>query len=183
MKLNRETGLLEGVVYYATDHCDERPVDVQPSLMVIHAMSLPPGQFGALDVVDFFQGKLDIEKHPYYRQLSGVRVSAHCWIRRHGEIVQFVPFHRRAWHAGVSRFAHRSNVNDFSIGIELEGTETSDFTEVQYQQLSELLSVLRLNYPEMTQAPVVGHSDVAPCRKTDPGLGFDWSRVHLSCHI
>ena len=179
MKVNPETGLVEGVAYYASEHANGRPQGVPVSLIVVHAISLPPGQFGGDDVINLFQGKLDSEAHPYYRQLAGIRVSAHCWIRRHGELVQFVPFHLRAWHAGISRFAHRTNVNDFSIGIELEGTETSQFTEVQYAQLNALIAALKRAYPSLQSAPIVGHSDVAPVRKTDPGLGFDWSRVSV----
>lgn len=177
MKVNSETGLVEGVAYRATEHCNDRPTAIEASLLVVHAISLPPGQFGGEDVSDFFQGKLTIDTHPYYRQLAGVRVSAHCWIRRCGEIIQFVPFHWRAWHAGVSRFAHRTNVNDFSIGIELEGTETSPFTAAQYAQLNALITALRQAYPGLRSAPIVGHSDVAPVRKTDPGLGFDWQKI------
>ncbi len=179
MKVNPETGLVEGVAYYASTHCNHRPVGVEPSLFVVHAISLPPGQFHGDDVIHLFQGKLDIEAHPYYRQLAGIRVSAHCWIRRNGELVQFVPFHLRAWHAGVSRFAQRVNVNDFSIGIELEGTETSHFTAAQYAKLNALIATLKQVYPNLATAPTVGHSDVAPLRKTDPGLGFDWSQVSV----
>lgn len=177
MKVNPETGLVEGIAYYASTHCNHRPVGVEPSLFVVHAISLPPGQFNGDDVIHLFQGKLDIEAHPYYRHLAGVRVSAHCWIRRCGELVQFVPFHQRAWHAGVSRFAQRTNVNDFSIGIELEGTETASFTQAQYAQLNRLIAALKQAYSSLESAPIVGHSDIAPVRKTDPGLGFDWQRL------
>lgn len=177
MKVNPETGLVEGVAYYASTHCNHRPVGVEPSLFVVHAISLPPGQFNGDDVIHLFQGGLNIDAHPYYRQLAGVKVSAHCWIRRNGELVQFVPFHLRAWHAGVSRFAQRVNVNDFSIGIELEGTETALFTKAQYARLNELIHALREAYPSLQSAPLVAHGDIAPGRKTDPGLGFDWSKV------
>lgn len=177
MKVNRETGLIEDVKYCTSDHCNDRPNTMDISLLVVHAISLPPGGFAGDDVVALFQGKLDTSKHPYYRQLAGVQVSAHCWIRRDGELIQFVPFHRRAWHAGVSRFAHRNNVNDFSIGIELEGTETAPFTKAQYACLNELIKALREAYPSLQSAPLVAHSDIAPGRKTDPGLGFDWSKV------
>jgi AmpD protein len=177
MKVNSATGLIEDVAYYGTEHTNHRPANVAASLLVVHAISLPPGQFGGDDVIHLFQGNLDIETHPYYRQLADVKVSAHCWVRRCGEVVQFVPFHQRAWHAGVSRFAHRTNVNDFSIGIELEGTETSSFTEAQYAQLNSLIVALKRAYPELKNAQIVGHSDVAPGRKTDPGLGFNWSKI------
>lgn len=177
MKVNSITGLVEGVAYYATDHCNDRPNGIEPSLVVLHAISLPPGQFGGSDVIDFFQGNLSLASHPYYQQLVDVHVSAHCWIRRCGELVQFVPFHRRAWHAGVSRFANRTGVNDFSIGIELEGTETASFTEAQYAQLNCVIAALKQAYPSLKSASIVGHSDIAPVRKTDPGLGFDWQRL------
>lgn len=177
MQIDPRTGILDGVAYYPSPHVNQRPAETDVSLFVVHAISLPPGEFGGDDVVALFQGRLETAKHPYYRQLAGVEVSAHCWIRRCGEIVQFVPFHQRAWHAGVSRFAHRKNVNDFSIGIELEGTETAPFTQAQYHSLNQLIDVLRNTYPTLSQAPVVGHSDIAPVRKTDPGLGFEWGEI------
>jgi N-acetyl-anhydromuramoyl-L-alanine amidase len=178
MKVNRETGLIEGVNYAATKHYNYRPIASDLSLLVVHAISLPPGEFGGTDVIALFQGNLNLHAHPYYRQLEGVKVSAHCWIRRCGEIVQFVPFQYRAWHAGAARFAHRRNVNDFSIGIELEGTETSSFTDAQYTRLNELIQALREAYPSLLSAPVVAHSDVAPMRKNDPGLGFNWQKLN-----
>lgn len=177
MVIDKETGLLSVARYCPSPHCDQRPNGQVPSLIVVHAISLPPGIFAGNDVVDFFQGKLDTSQIPYYAQLSDVRVSAHLFIRRSGEVVQCVPFHIRAWHAGHSRFATQTHVNDFSVGIELEGTDTAPFTDAQYRCLNRVTAVLRQTYPSMEQAPVVGHSDVAPVRKTDPGLGFDWSRV------
>jgi AmpD protein len=177
MAIDRQTGLLNLASFYPTSHYDERSDVNDLSLVVIHGISLPPGQFGGSDVIDLFQGKLNCTRHPYYALLQGVRVSSHLFIRRDGEVVQFVPFHLRAWHAGVSRFAHRKACNDFSIGIELEGTDTSAYTDTQYDALNAVLVALRDAYPSLTQAPVLGHSDIAPQRKTDPGVGFDWVRV------
>jgi AmpD protein len=177
MRIDTQAGLLIGANFCETAHCDDRKAADDMSLIVVHGISLPPGEFGGDDVVDLFQGTLDCHKHPYYAQLSGVKVSSHLFIRRDGEVVQFVPFHLRAWHAGVSRFANRTACNDFSIGIELEGTDTSTYTDAQYESLNTVLVALRDAYPSLAQAPVVGHSDIAPQRKTDPGLGFDWGRV------
>jgi len=178
MRIDTQTGLLITATFHMTEHCDRRFAADDLSLIVVHGISLPPGEFGGGDVIDLFQGKLNCATHPYYAQLQGVRVSSHLFIRRDGGVVQFVPFHLRAWHAGVSRFAHRTACNDFSIGIELEGTDTSAYTDAQYTSLNTVLVALRDAYPSLVGAPVVGHSDIAPLRKTDPGLGFDWGRVN-----
>jgi AmpD protein len=172
-----ETGLLLEADYRPSPHYDARPDPQDLSLVVIHGISLPPGQFGGEAVSHLFLGTLDTESHPYYRQLHGVRVSAHLFIRRTGEVIQFVPFHQRAWHAGVSRFGARHRCNDYAIGIELEGTDTSPYTEQQYACLSQVLSALRTAYPSLFHAPVVGHADIASLRKTDPGSGFVWSNL------
>lgn len=178
MQVDVQTGLLSNANFYQTTHFNVRSNERDMSLVVLHCVSLPPGQFGGDDVIDFFQGKLDCQKEPYYAQLKGVRVSAHLFIRRDGEVVQFVPFHLRAWHAGVSRFGNRTDCNDFSIGIELEGTDTAAYTQAQYHAVNEVIAALRQAYPSLQYAPVVGHSDIAPLRKTDPGLGFDWVRIN-----
>lgn len=175
--VSRESGLLLGATYRPSPHCDARPDPEDISLVVIHGISLPPGKFGGEDVANLFLGQLDTQAHPYYRQLQGVKVSAHLFIRRTGEVIQFVPFHLRAWHAGVSRFGVRHHCNHFSIGIELEGTDTCPYTEQQYASLSLVLSALRTTYPSLTHAPVMGHSDIAPLRKTDPGAGFEWTNL------
>lgn len=180
MYVDVKSGLLSTATYFPTEHHDARNQQDDIELIVVHGISLPPGQFGSDDVIDFFQGKLDIARHPYYAQLKGVRVSAHLFIRRDGSVCQFVPFHLRAWHAGVSRFAGRSNCNDFSIGIELEGTETANYTESQYQALNAIVAALTVAYPYLRGAPVVGHSDVAPVRKNDPGVGFCWEKLSTS---
>jgi AmpD protein len=177
MRIDTQTGLLNVASFYATSHCDARSDAKDVSLIVLHGISLPPGQFGSDDVIALFQGRLNCEKHPYYPQLREVRVSSHLFIRRDGEVVQFVPFQLRAWHAGVSRFGKRLGCNDFSVGVELEGTDTCAYTDAQYESLKAVLVALRDAYPSLAQAPVVGHSDIAPQRKTDPGLGFDWERI------
>jgi AmpD protein len=177
MRIDTQTGLLIGADFRETSHVNLRKNTQSLDLIVVHAISLPPGKFDSDDVLDFFQGNLDCQKHPYYAQLQGVRVSAHLFIRRDGDVIQFVPFHLRAWHAGVSRFGNRVDCNDFSIGIELEGTDTAAYTDRQYQTLNEVTSALKVAYPSLVHAPVVAHSDIAPLRKTDPGLGFDWTKI------
>lgn len=157
-------------------HWDERPLGVEPRLLVIHNISLPAGCFTGNDIDDLFMGQLDCHKREDYLSLQGLRVSAHCLIRRDGQMIQYVPFHRRAWHAGVSCFQGQSGCNDFSIGIELEGTDTSGFTSKQYQALNFITQSLMERYPQITLGSIVGHSDIAPGRKTDPGIGFDWPR-------
>lgn len=157
-------------------HFDDRPVHDDVSLLVIHNISLPPAQFDTPYIDDFFAGRLDVNAHPYFAQLAGVRVSAHCVIYRDGRICQYVPFAKRAWHAGLSQFQGRDRCNDFSIGIELEGTDDLPFTDAQYQALIALTKQLLLDYPQLSIDRIVGHSDIAPGRKTDPGPAFDWGR-------
>jgi len=144
------------------------------SLIVVHAISLPPGEFGGTAIVDLFTNRLDPDAHPYFAQLDGLRVSAHFLLRRDGETAQFVSCKRRAWHAGPSLWQGRARCNDFSVGIELEGSDDLPFDDRQYRRLSVLLTTLRAHYP--IQA-IVGHSDIAPGRKTDPGPCFDWRRL------
>ena len=155
-------------------NADERPADTPISLIVIHAISLPPEQFGSDDIIRLFTNRLDPNAHPYFAGISSLRVSAHFLIRRDGELIQFVPCQRRAWHAGVSRLLDRERCNDFSIGIELEGDGLRSFTASQYRRLDALLVVLAGRYPLRW---IAGHSDVAPGRKVDPGPRFSWSRV------
>lgn len=157
-------------------HFDERPDESDISLLVIHNISLPPNQFGTGDVVRFFQGKLDVNTHPFYSQIDGLRVSAHCFITRMGEVIQFVDFTKRAWHAGRSSFQGRARCNDYSIGIELEGTDDIAFTDEQYAALIDVVKGIQHAFPSITLGRIVGHSDIAPGRKTDPGLYFDWAR-------
>ncbi|MGL4733565.1 MAG: 1,6-anhydro-N-acetylmuramyl-L-alanine amidase AmpD [Enterovibrio sp.] len=164
-------------------HYDERPDQDDISLLVIHNISLPPGEFGGRFIEDFFQGKLDGDAHPYFFQIKELRVSAHCLIRRDGEVVQFVPFNKRAWHAGVSEFQGRARCNDFSIGIELEGTDELAYTQAQYEALCQVTQNLLRVYPKLSLDHIVGHSDIAPGRKTDPGTAFDWGKFKamLAC--
>ena len=167
-------GWLSPATRLPSPHHNARPQgDV--SLLVIHGISLPPGEFGGPWIGDLFLGRLDPEAHPYFAGIASLQVSAHCLIRRDGELVQFVSFDERAWHAGVSEFAGRAACNDFSIGIELEGTDTSGYTEAQYRQLAVVSRCLMHHYPDITPERIVGHSDIAPGRKTDPGTGFDWA--------
>ncbi len=145
-------------------------------LVVVHCISLPPGVFGGDCIERFFANQLPADEHPFFAEIEALRVSAHLLIRRDGETVQFVPFHRRAWHAGVSRFCGRDRCNDFSIGIELEGTDDSPYESAQYDVLARVVSSILTAYPAITPDRIVGHSDIAPGRKTDPGPFFDWDR-------
>lgn len=146
-------------------------------LLVLHNISLPPGEFGGHWIERLFLNQLDPEAHPYFRQIAELKVSAHLLIRRDGGIIQFVPFDQRAWHAGVSSFEGRDNCNDYSIGIELEGTDDQEFTDAQYQSLVQAIQQIRLWYPGITADRITGHSQIAPDRKTDPGPCFDWQRL------
>jgi len=155
-------------------NCNPRPQGNAIDLLVIHAISLPPGQFGGPFIADFFTNCLDTGCHSYFDTIKDLEVSSHLLIDREGVITQFVPFDQRAWHAGVSCFTGRDNCNDFSIGIELEGCDELPFEQVQYQRLAEVTRVLMKHYPGITSERIVGHSDIAPGRKTDPGPCFDW---------
>ncbi|MGF1696663.1 1,6-anhydro-N-acetylmuramyl-L-alanine amidase AmpD [Vibrio lamellibrachiae] len=157
-------------------HCDERDDLSDISLLVIHNISLPPSQFGGPYIEQFFTGKLDSSLHPFFKVIENMRVSAHCLIDRQGKVIQFVPFTKRAWHAGLSSFAGRARCNDYSIGIELEGDDFSAYTQLQYQSLSQLTSALMLQYPQISPERITGHQYIAPLRKTDPGLVFDWRK-------
>ena len=172
-----EAGCLGSARFVASPNCDERPKGETVSLIVIHAISLPPSEFGGNGVERLFSNSLDADEHPYYRQIKGTKVSAHFFIRRDGELIQFVPCELRAWHAGASCWQGRDRCNDFSIGIELEGCDELPFESVQYQSLNHLIDTLRQRYPIVA---VVGHSDIAPGRKTDPGPCFDWACVNVS---
>jgi AmpD protein len=169
-----DDGWLSGARRVPSPNHDARPAAVPISLLVIHAISLPPGQFGGSGIIELFTNCLDPERHPYYAAIAGLRVSAHFLIRRDGELIQFVPCGRRAWHAGVSAWRGQQACNDFSLGIELEGCDDMAFTESQYDVLLRLVRRLRQQFPI---ADVVGHSDIAPGRKTDPGPCFDWERM------
>ncbi|MGD2082604.1 MAG: 1,6-anhydro-N-acetylmuramyl-L-alanine amidase AmpD [Chromatiales bacterium] len=155
---------------------DERPPECPVDLLVIHAISLPPGEYGGHWIDALFQNRLDPDGHPYFREIAGLRVSAHLLIRRDGELVQYVPLDRRAWHAGPSSFEGREACNDFSIGIELEGTDEGTFTDAQYRTLVAATREIMARFPRVTPERIAGHSDIAPGRKRDPGPGFDWAR-------
>lgn len=172
-----QDGWIAGVRQVPSPHMNQRPDDESPSLLVIHNISLPPGEFGGPWIDDLFTGQLDPTLHPYFADISHLQVSAHCLIRRDGEIVQYVPFHLRAWHAGISSYQGREACNDFSVGIELEGTDTLPYTDAQYQSLCAVTALLVEHYPAMAQQ-ITGHSDIAPERKTDPGPSFDWARYY-----
>jgi N-acetyl-anhydromuramoyl-L-alanine amidase len=167
------SGLLEGVDYAPSPNSDERPPGMPIELLVIHSISLPPGEFGGPGIVALFTNCLDHDAHPYYGGLREIRVSAHFLIRRGGEILQFVPCTRRAWHAGESEWKERRRCNDFSIGIELEGADDTPFTDLQYDSLIRITGALMEAYPIRA---AVGHADIAPGRKSDPGPYFDWPR-------
>lgn len=160
--------------FIASPNCDDRPVGTVIDLLVIHGISLPPGKFGGDAIQALFTNQLDPTAHPYFQTIAHLKVSAHVLIRRDGEVIQFVPFQKRAWHAGESSFQERKRCNDFSIGIELEGADTVPYEPIQYRRLAELTRVLMRFYPGITPQRIVGHSDIAPGRKTDPGPAFDW---------
>ncbi len=172
-----EGGWLGGVRHVASANCNPRPAGTWPELIVVHGISLPPGRFGSGDIEALFTNKLDPTAHPYFAEVAHLEVSAHFVIRRTGEVVQFVSTDERAWHAGVSSWCGREHCNDFSIGIELEGTDDAPYEDSQYDVLAALISVLRNHYPSIRSDAIVGHSDIAPGRKTDPGPAFDWQRV------
>jgi AmpD protein len=163
-----------GVRFVPSPNHDERPDGAQVSLLVIHAISLPPGEFWGHGVEALFTNTLKPDDHPYYREIEGLKVSAHFFIRRSGELIQFVPCDLRAWHAGASSWQGQERCNDFSIGVELEGCDELPFEAAQYVMLNRLIAALKHRYPITA---IVGHSDIAPGRKTDPGRCFDWSRV------
>ncbi len=167
-------GWLDGVRLTSSPNHDARPAGTAVSLLVIHAISLPPDEFGGPGVEQLFTNQLDPAQHSYYREIAGLRVSAHFFIRRSGELIQFVSCDRRAWHAGASMWCGRERCNDFSLGIELEGCDEVSFESAQYETLIHLIAALRHRYPIQD---IVGHCDIAPGRKTDPGPHFDWSRV------
>jgi N-acetyl-anhydromuramoyl-L-alanine amidase len=177
MKLTNDGAWLRGVRRVMSPNCDERPEGCEISLIVVHGISLPPGQYGGPWIDDLFTNRLDPTAHPYFAEIAHLRVSAHVLIRRDGKLVQYVPFTQRAWHAGVSCFGERECCNDFGIGIELEGHDETPYAPVQYRKLAALVRLLRAHYPDIGADAVVGHSDIAPGRKTDPGPAFEWNRL------
>jgi AmpD protein len=171
------TGLLAGARQVLSPHWDPRPSGIAADLIVLHGISLPPGQFGGPWIERLFNGQLPRDPHPYFAEIEGMRVSAHALVLRDGQIVQFVPFQARAWHAGQSSWEGRSACNDFSIGIELEGSDDVPYEAIQYASVARLVRALLAAYPQLSVSRLVGHSDIAPGRKTDPGSAFDWPRL------
>lgn len=177
LRIDPESGRFETVRWVASPNCDARPPGVSPDLLVIHGISLPPGEFGGDWIEALFTNRLDANAHPYFAEIHQRKVSAHLLIRRDGEMIQFVSFNDRAWHAGVSCFGDRENCNDFAIGIELEGTDDLPYSDAQYTQLTAVIRALLSAYPTLNKEAIVGHCDIAPERKTDPGPAFDWLRL------
>jgi N-acetyl-anhydromuramoyl-L-alanine amidase len=173
MRLGRD-GLLGGAKYVASPNCDARPQGAAISLLVLHSISLPPGEYGGDGIERLFTNRLDAAAHPYFREISALQVSSHFLVRRDGALLQFVPVHLRAWHAGASSWRGRSRCNDFSLGVELEGTDDAEFSAAQYAALADLISALR---NELPLRDIAAHSDIAPGRKSDPGARFDWARL------
>lgn len=168
-----EKGLLQGARHIPSPNFDARPDGCAVNLIVIHNISLPPDQFGGPGVIELFTNRLDPSEHPYYEIIKDFKVSSHFFIRRDGELIQFVPCTQRAWHAGASTWCGRERCNDFSIGIELEGSDTTPFTDAQYASLNQITAAIQGAYPIQD---IKGHADIAPGRKTDPGPCFDWVR-------
>ena len=176
--VNLANGLISSALQVPSPNQDTRPKGVKPELILIHGISLPPGEFGGSAVRSLFTNSLDWSTHPYYTQIRGLLVSTHLFIPRQGQIVQFVPLERRAWHAGKSNFQGKQFCNDFSIGIELEGTDDVPYTDEQYARLILVVEAIFDAYPEISIRKIAGHCDVSSGRKTDPGPAFDWLRMY-----
>jgi len=174
MDIDQETGLLDIARQQPSPNQDKRPDEIDIGLIVVHGISLPPGKFGNNYIDQLFCNQLNPNEHPYFKEISGLKVSSHLLVRRDGEVVQYVPFQKRAWHAGVSCYDKRDCCNDFSIGIEMEGEDATPYTDIQYQVLAKVIKNLIKAYPDLNEKMIVGHSDIAPGRKTDPGTAFDW---------
>lgn len=181
-RLLRETGRIPFARWCPSPNFGPRPDGVPISLLVVHNISLPPGQFGGPEIEDFFCNRLDHSAHPYFQTIEGVQVSAHLLIRRDGVLVQFVSLLERAWHAGRSCFEGQDECNDFSIGIELEGTDDIPYTPEQYRRLAEVADLIMAAWPAITADRITGHCDIAPGRKTDPGPAFDWKYFRAGLH-
>lgn len=168
-------GLVNPAHFCPSPNCDERPQSIAIDMIVVHGISLPPGQYGNDAIEDFFCNKLDYSAHPFFKTIAHLRVSAHLLIKRTGAITQFVPFTKRAWHAGESCFKDQIACNDFSIGIELEGSDDVPYEPLQYQRLNDMIKLLMQAYPTIRYDRIVRHADIAPGRKTDPGPAFNWA--------
>lgn len=177
MQINKHW--LNQAIKIPSPNCDKRPAKEKISLIVIHCISLPPKQFGGGYIEQLFCNQLNPKDHPYFEDIYQLKVSAHLLIKRCGEMTQFVPFNQRAWHAGISEYKGKTKCNDYSIGIELEGYESCEYSDNQYQQLNEVIKTLIDHYPDLSKDQITGHSDIAPGRKIDPGDSFDWKRLLL----
>ena len=177
MQIDPATNLIREADYIASPNMDDRPEGAEINLLVIHSISLPPGEYGGNSIERLFTNSLQANAHPYFQQIHQLEVSAHVLIKRDGSLIQFVPFDKRAWHAGESCYQGSERCNDFSIGIELEGTDTDPFDNRQYETLVELIKSLCEHFPSVTTHRITGHSDIAPGRKSDPGSGFDWNKL------
>jgi N-acetyl-anhydromuramoyl-L-alanine amidase len=179
MQVDLKTGLMRGVRQVASPNCDARPPGMEADLLVVHGISLPPGEFGGSWIDRLFMNTLPLDAHPYFAEIGALRVSSHLVVARDGSLTQYVSFTDRAWHAGISSYEGRDACNDFSIGIELEGVDTLPYESAQYDALGEIVAALCRAYPRLSPRRLVGHSDIAPGRKTDPGPAFDWQRARL----
>ena len=173
-----DTGIITPARQCPSPNRDARPAGAEPELVVLHGISLPPGRFGGPEIEALFTNTLDFDAHPYFREIRGLEVSAHLLLRRDGALIQFVPFTKRAWHAGDSCFRGRHRCNDFSIGIELEGEDETPYDDRQYEALENVLRAIFAAYPAVSAREVAGHCDIAPGRKVDPGPAFDWLRLY-----
>ncbi|MGE0583182.1 MAG: 1,6-anhydro-N-acetylmuramyl-L-alanine amidase AmpD [Steroidobacteraceae bacterium] len=178
LDIDASTGLARDTRQVLSPHFDARPAGSAPELIVVHGISLPPGEFGGPWIDALFTGGLPPAAHPYFEAIREARVSAHALVRRDGNVTQYVPFSQRAWHAGASAYCGRAGCNDFSIGIELEGTDETPYEPAQYTALAALVRALLASYPTLSRERIAGHSDIAPGRKTDPGPAFDWTLLH-----
>lgn len=177
MKIDATGNYLLDARQVASPNCDERPPGAVIELIVVHGISLPPGEYGGPWIDRLFTNQLDPDAHPYFAEIAHLRVSSHLLIRRDGELVQYVPFHHRAWHAGQSCYRDRQACNDFSIGIELEGQDDEPYAAVQYQRLAQVMQALMAHHPGLHAGAIAGHCDISPGRKTDPGPAFDWQAL------
>lgn len=175
--IDTRSGLLEQARYVASPNYDQRPPDAVPELIIVHGISLPPDEYGGPWIDRLFTNTLPSDRHPYFAAIAHLKVSSHVLVRRDGEMVQYVPFHLRAWHAGASNYCGRERCNDFSIGVELEGSDELPYEPIQYRQLVAVIAALCRAYPSLSPDRIAGHSEVAPGRKTDPGEAFDWKRL------
>jgi len=176
LKIDLNKGILENAEFIPSPNCDDRPKQCEINLLVIHNISLPPGKFGGPYINQLFSNTLDPDDDPFFKEINHLRVSSHLLIRRDGHIIQYVPFHKRAWHAGVSEYDGQDCCNDFSIGIELEGTDMDEYEELQYQTLANITKLLLNTYTTLSSERITGHCHIAPDRKTDPGDSFDWEK-------